>query len=85
MLKRALTESIIARFRQLIDQAVAKRLPGTSKDSAQLGQLSYTYLMGITQTWLFSPRLFSLKQEAPFFQRQFWSLLDRAMDTESFG
>jgi TetR/AcrR family acrAB operon transcriptional repressor len=33
--------------------------------------------MGITQTWLFSPKLFSLKEEAPFFQRRFWALLGR--------
>ena len=41
----------------------------------QLGLLGYTYLMGITQTWLFAPRLFSLKQQAPFFRDQFWQLM----------
>jgi TetR/AcrR family acrAB operon transcriptional repressor len=33
--------------------------------------------MGITQTWLFAPKLFSLKKEMPFFQRQFWTHLGR--------
>lgn len=75
--ERALTRSIIGLFRDLVGQAVNRGLINTTEDPEDLGLLSYTYLMGITQTWLFAPRLFSLKKEAPFFQRQFWALLGK--------
>lgn len=83
--ERKLTKSIITLFQQLIEQAIADGKLDTDEEASKLGLLSYTYLMGITQTWLFSPRLFSLKQEAPFFHRQFWSLLDRRMDSGNPG
>ncbi len=76
--ERALTRSIIAMFRDLMGQAAEQGLISTQEDPEDLGLLSYTYLMGITQTWLFAPKLFSLKQQAPFFQRQFWRLLGRS-------
>ena len=75
--ERALTKSIIALFRDLVGKAVELDLIKTEENPKDLGLLSYTYLMGITQTWLFAPRLFSLKQEAAFFRRQFWVLLGR--------
>ena len=76
--ERALTGSIIAMFRDLVGQASQLDLINTPEDPDDLGLLSYTYLMGITQTWLFAPKLFSLKQEAAFFKRQFWVLLGRS-------
>ncbi|RBW51791.1 TetR family transcriptional regulator [Marinobacter sp. F3R11] len=75
--ERALTKSIIALFQSLVERAVEEGLITTQEDPKDLGLLSYTYLMGITQTWLFSPKLFSLKKEMPFFQRQFWALLGK--------
>lgn len=75
--ERQLTRSIIAMFRELLAQAKEAGLINTEESPEDLGLLSYTYLMGITQTWLFAPRLFSLKQQVPFFQRQFWRLLGR--------
>ena len=75
--ERALTKSIIAMFRDLVGHAAERGLISTPEDPEDLGLLSYTYLMGITQTWLFTPKLFSLKQETAFFQRQFWVLLGR--------
>jgi len=75
--ERALTKSIIAMFQDLVAGAAERGLILTKEDPKNLGLLSYTYLMGITQTWLFAPKLFSLKQEAPFFRRQFWAMLDR--------
>ena len=75
--ERQLTRSIIAMFRELLARAKEAGLLNTEEDPEDLGLLSYTYLMGITQTWLFAPRLFSLKQQVPFFQRQFWRLLGR--------
>ena len=41
----------------------------------ELGLLCYTHLMGVTQTWLFSPRLFSLEEEIPFFTERLIELL----------
>jgi len=73
--ERKLTRSIIALFQSLIEAAIEHGQLHTKEAPARLGLLGYTYLMGITQTWLFSPQLFSLKREAPFFQRQFWNLL----------
>ncbi len=75
--ERALTKSVIRLFQDLVEQAVNQGLITTNENSEDLGLLSYTYLMGITQTWLFTPKLFSLKQEIPFFQRQFWALLGK--------
>jgi TetR/AcrR family acrAB operon transcriptional repressor len=75
--ERALTKSIIAMFQDLVSQAAERGLILTREDPKDLGLLSYTYLMGITQTWLFAPKLFSLEQETPFFQRQFWVLLGK--------
>jgi TetR/AcrR family acrAB operon transcriptional repressor len=73
--ERALTRSIIAMFRDLVGQAIERGLILTRENPKDLGLLSYTYLMGITQTWLFTPKLFSLKKEARFFRRQFWLML----------
>ncbi|SET33647.1 transcriptional regulator, TetR family [Marinobacter segnicrescens] len=73
--ERELTRSIVTLFRSLIASAVSKGLLDTDEDPEKLGLLSYTYLMGITQSWLFLPELFSLEQEMSFFQRKFWNLL----------
>src|SRR5690554_6521238 len=75
--ERALTKSIIGLFQDLVGRAVAEGMISTQEDPKDLGLLCYTYLMGITQTWLFAPKLFSLKKELPFFQRQFWTLLGK--------
>jgi len=75
--ERQLTRAIIAMFRELLARAKEEGLITTQETPEDLGLLSYTYLMGITQSWLFSPRLFSLKQTIPFFRRQFWVLVGR--------
>jgi len=73
--ERRLTRSVVALFSRLVDQAQAQDAISNRASADQLGLLGYTYLMGITQTWLFAPRLFSLKQQAPFFRDQFWQLM----------
>ena len=75
--ERRLTRSIVALFQELIAAAVAQGLLETEEDPARLGLLGYTYLMGITQSWLFAPKLFSLKREAAFFRRRFWAMLGK--------
>jgi len=73
--ERELTQSIVALFGELADKALEQGLLKSDEQPADLGLLCYTYLMGITQTWLFAPGLFSLEQQIPFFQRQFRQLL----------
>lgn len=75
--ERKLTQSIVNMFSSLTAEAQARSLIDNTERPDDLGLLCYTYLMGITQTWLFAPRLFSLEQEAPFFQRQLWRLLGK--------
>lgn len=75
--ERALTKSIIGLFQDLVGRAVEDGMITTQENPKDLGLLCYTYLMGITQAWLFAPKLFSLKKEMPFFQRQFWTLLGK--------
>ena len=75
--ERALTRSIVSLFQDLVARAIKEGSIATREEPEDLGLLSYTYLMGITQTWLFAPKLFSLKRETEFFRRQFWVLLGR--------
>ncbi|SFR64938.1 transcriptional regulator, TetR family [Marinobacter daqiaonensis] len=76
--ERQLTRSIIALFEELITGAITEEMLATAEDPAKLGLLSYTYLMGITQSWLFSPKLFDINRERPFFRRRFWAMLGTA-------
>jgi TetR/AcrR family acrAB operon transcriptional repressor len=75
--ERDLTHGIVALFGELIAAAQQTGALPKRETPRELGLLSYTYLMGITQTWLFAPELFSLGEETAFFQRQFWVLLGR--------
>jgi AcrR family transcriptional regulator len=65
--ERKLTRDVVSVLTNLVTQAQQQRLISTRHGAGELGLLCYTYLMGITQTWLFSPRLFKLEQEIPFF------------------
>ncbi len=75
--ERKLTRDVVSVLTNLVKQAQQQQLISTRHSNGchsdachsadELGLLCYTYLMGITQTWLFSPRLFKLEQEIPFF------------------
>lgn len=73
--ERKLTRDVVSVLTNLVTQAQQKRLISTRHGAGELGLLCYTYLMGITQTWLFSPRLFKLEQEIPFFLDRLGRLL----------
>ncbi|ONF43345.1 TetR family transcriptional regulator [Marinobacter lutaoensis] len=75
--ERQLTRAIVDLFATLIERAMAVGALRRGESAADLGLLGYTYLMGITQAWLFAPGLFPLEDKIPFFQRQFWTLLGR--------
>ena len=66
--ERRLTRDIVAMFEKRIAEAQKARQCDQSDSARRLALLAYTYLMGITQSWLFSPRLFSLAREKAFFR-----------------
>jgi TetR/AcrR family transcriptional regulator, acrAB operon repressor len=51
------------------------------QDAESLGLLCYTFLMGITQSWLFSPRLFSLAERQAQFRQRLMLMLDLSPDS----
>ncbi|WP_339649684.1 TetR family transcriptional regulator [Halopseudomonas pelagia] len=73
--ERELTRHIVDTLAQLVAQAQQlKQIPAT-QPAEKLGLLVYTYLMGVTQSWLFAPELFSLKQEEAFFVQRLHGML----------
>ncbi|MBS3803681.1 MAG: TetR family transcriptional regulator [Oleiphilaceae bacterium] len=76
--ERELTRRIIDTLTHLIQAAQAQALIPSAQAPGQLALVTYTYLMGITQSWLFAPRLFSLKKERGFFVARLRGLLEQA-------
>jgi len=73
--ERKLTRDVVSVLTGLVSQAQQQQQISTRHSANELGLLCYTYLMGITQTWLFSPRLFKLNREIPFFLERLDCLL----------
>lgn len=76
--ERHLTRRIVDTLTSLMEAAQAQKLIPSTQAPAQLALMTYTYLMGITQSWLFAPRLFSLKKERDFFVTRLGKLLEQA-------
>lgn len=73
--ERKLTRSMIAMLATLMAAGQARGdWPSTQLPEA-LALLWYAQLMGITQSWLFAPRLFSLRERTPFFCDRLLALL----------
>jgi len=73
-----LTREMIAGMTRLIQQAVDEGdLPKTT-DPAMQGLSCYCYLMGVTHTWLFNPRLFPLDKMAEPMVASFLTTLHEA-------
>lgn len=73
--ERRLTRRIVQLLDELIEAAqTVGTLPAVQAPSA-LALLLYSSLMGITHTWLFSPRLFSLQQHSAAFATQLFAML----------
>jgi len=66
-----LTRAIIATLGARIHEI----RPAGDVDAGSLGLLCYTYLMGITQSWLFAPKLFSLAERRNFFRTHLHGML----------
>ncbi|MEH6689217.1 MAG: TetR family transcriptional regulator [Halopseudomonas sabulinigri] len=65
--ERKLTRSMISTLQELL---VAAKRDGSVPDAQpteQLALMIYTQLMGVTQSWLFAPRLFNLGKQRGFF------------------
>ena len=67
--ERQLTREIIA----VLGRRAHELNPDQDAESA--GLLAYTMLMGITQSWLFSPRLFSLTARRALFRERWLAML----------
>lgn len=73
--EKELTRRIVDTLTRLAAQAQRAGELDVTLPPEKLGVLIYTYLMGITQSWLFAPELFSLQQEKTFFVERLHSLL----------
>ncbi|WP_028241286.1 TetR family transcriptional regulator [Stutzerimonas azotifigens] len=73
--ERELTRQMVQLLAGLIEQAQTRGAIPATQPAQSLGVLTYSNLMGITHTWLFSPKLFKLKDEAPFFTDRLMALL----------
>lgn len=73
--ERELTRQMVGLLADLVSRAQAQGVATTSQSPQSLGLLVYSSLMGITHTWLFSPKLFKLKDEAPAFTARLLVLL----------
>ncbi|HAB06216.1 MAG TPA: TetR family transcriptional regulator, partial [Alcanivorax sp.] len=63
--ERKLTRAMV----QLLEELIAKA-HADEGSARSLALLLYSSLMGITHTWLLSPKLFSLREQAPFLTRR---------------
>lgn len=75
--ERALTRHIVETLSQLIAQAQALNQIPPTQAANKLGLLVYTYLMGVTQSWLFAPELFCLKEERGFFVERLHKMIEQ--------
>lgn len=76
--ERRLTATVIDTLTELFNKAQAQQLISPRLQPGRLGLVTYTYLMGITQSWLFSPQLFELDQEREFFIERLEAMLRQA-------
>lgn len=66
--ERKLTRAMV----QLLEDLIAKA-HADEGSARSLALMLYSSLMGITHTWLLSPKLFSLREQAPFLTRRLLS------------
>jgi TetR/AcrR family acrAB operon transcriptional repressor len=65
--ERKLTRSMISTLQELLLAAQEEGAIPQAQPAEQLALMVYTQLMGITQSWLFAPRLFNLSKQRRFF------------------
>lgn len=75
--ERKLTRTMV----QLLEEMIAK-VQANEESARSLAVLLYSSLMGITHTWLLSPKLFSLREQAPCMVRSLLALVAPAANTD---
>lgn len=73
--ERRLTRSIVSTLGARLQQI------NPDQPAEQQGLLCYTFLMGITQSWLFSPKLFDLAALQPLFRQHLLRMLGLPTNT----
>jgi len=76
--ERELTRSMIGTLKALLVAAQANGSVPDTQAPEQLAVLIYTQLMGVTQSWLFAPRLFNLGKHRAFFIERLLMVLTQA-------
>jgi TetR/AcrR family acrAB operon transcriptional repressor/TetR/AcrR family transcriptional repressor of mexAB-oprM operon len=74
--ERKLTRAMV----QLLEELITK-VQANEESARSLAVLLYSSLMGITHTWLLSPKLFSLREQAPCMARSLLALVVPGADT----
>ena len=74
--ERKLTRAMV----QLLEELIAKA-HADEGSARSLALLLYSSLMGITHTWLLSPKLFSLREQAPFLTRRLLNSMAPGLET----
>jgi TetR/AcrR family acrAB operon transcriptional repressor len=69
--ERRLTRDVIDGLAVVVERAIASGELPASSDPWRCGLAIYAYLQGLTQTWLFNPRLFRIKVHAEALVDQF--------------
>lgn len=65
--EKELTRRIVDTLTRLVACAQERQQLPSTHPASKLGLLIYTYLMGVTQSWLFAPELFCLQDDGAFF------------------
>ncbi|TBU98403.1 TetR family transcriptional regulator [Stutzerimonas kirkiae] len=73
--ERKLTRLIVQCLASLVEAARQRGQLAEGQPAEDIAVLLYSALMGITQTWLADPKLFSLKKQADFFSASLLRLL----------
>ena len=75
--ERELTNNLIGVLSDLVSRGQQNGEIRKDSPAEKLGLMCYTQLMGTTQAWLFSPRLFDLENDIPFIKEQILRLLKK--------
>ncbi|MBQ23712.1 TetR family transcriptional regulator [Alcanivorax sp.] len=75
--ERELTNNLIGVLSDLVSRGQQNGEIRKDYPAEKLGLMCYTQLMGTTQAWLFSPRLFDLENDIPFIKEQILRLLKK--------
>lgn len=73
--ERKLTRDMVQLLEALVERSQQTPGTGNCQSPRSLALLLYSSLMGITHTWLLSPKLFSLREQTPFMASNLLALM----------